>query len=81
VYKRQVSDNDALRFNQGKQGKKASTKERLANAWAEMGVDPENNSLVKPKTGESNADSTGVEQSINVLEFGVSERGNIKRLN
>ena len=76
-----VSDNDALRFNQGKQRKKPSTRERLADAWAEMGVDPENNSLVKPKTGESNVDSTGVEQSINVLEFGLSERGNIKRLN
>ena len=76
-----VSDNDALRFNQGKQGKKPSTRERLANAWAEMGVDPENNSLVKPETGESNADSTGVEQGTNILEFGLSERGNIKRLN
>jgi uncharacterized phage protein (TIGR02220 family) len=76
-----VSDNDALRFNQGKQGKKPSTKERLADAWAEMGVDPENNSLVKPKTGESNVDSTGVKQGVNVLEFGLSERGNIKRLN
>ena len=76
-----VSDNDALRFNQGKQGKKPSTKERLANAWAEMGVDPENNSLVKPETGESNANSTGVEQSVNVLEFGIPERRDIKRLN
>ena len=76
-----VSDNDALRFNQGKQGKKPSTKERLANAWAEMGVDPENNSLVKPETGESNVDSTGVEQGTNIIEFGLPERGNIKRLN
>ncbi len=76
-----VSDNDALRFNQGKQGKKPSTKERLANAWAEMGVDPENNSLVKPETGESNVDSTGVEQGVNVIEFGLSERRDIKRLN
>ena len=76
-----VSDNDALRFNQGKQGKKPSTKERLADAWAEMGVDPENNSLVKPETGDSNVDSTGVEQSINVLEFGLPERRDIKRLN
>ena len=76
-----VSDNDALRFNQSKQGKKPSTKERLADAWAEMGVDPENNSLVKPETGESNADSTGVEQGVNVIEFGLSERRDIKRLN
>jgi uncharacterized phage protein (TIGR02220 family) len=76
-----VSDNDALRFNQGKQGKKPSTKERLANAWAEMGVDPENNSLVKPETGKSNVDSTGVKQGVNVIEFGIPERGNIKRLN
>ena len=77
-----VSDNDALRFNQVKQGKgKPSTRERLANAWAEMGVDPENNSLVKPKTGESNVDSTGVEQGTNIIEFGLPERGDIKRLN
>ena len=77
-----VSSNDALRFNQVKQGKgKPSTRERLANAWAEMGVDPENNSLVKPETGERNVDSTGVEQGVNLIEFGLSERGNIKRLN
>ena len=76
-----VSDSDALRFNQGKQGKKPSTRERLADAWAEMGVDPENNSLVKPETGESNVDSTGVEQGTNIIEFGIPERGNIKRLN